>query len=431
MKGLSSIIVINKIFFVFVEPVFNILWPFDGNTYDSKYNYTSISSDNISYTLGYSGNGLALMLVRSSSQFIKIPSRQILFYSTSFTLQTWIYPVGFTSSNYGIFGQCETNVTTANKCMFFVVRNYTLTCSLGNNSISGNTSLTMNQWSYVACVYNITAKTLQVYLNGKLDGSCSSPGYQGSSGDTTIGVTYLTSSGSNYFNGYLDQMQFISTAQSSVVILRAATLVAYYSFDTTTITDSGPYGVNATALGSLTLVPGKVNQAILFNSTGYIRTNSTSFLAIGTSNQSHSYTVWIKPTPSNASSTILFVYGPTGWCVGIITMTVTGNISMNSYSGQTITVTGPILPLNSWTHFGSTYSRSNGMKIYINGILYASSGVFNYVAAGSPVYIVIGYHLGADGCVPQYGGRFLGALDEFCIYNRELTASEMFAIANS
>ncbi|CAF4377798.1 unnamed protein product [Rotaria socialis] len=412
-----------------IEPVFDIFWPFNGNTHDSKNKYTSVSSAGISYNTSYWGIGLAIHLVRASAQYVKIPSGQILFYSSSFTIETWICPIGFTTADYAVFGQCQVNMT--NKCMYFLVRNYKLTCGFGANATSGATSLSMHVWSHVACVYSFETQTLQVYLNGILDGSRSLYSFQGSSGDTTIGVTYAIPPGSNYFNGYLALMQFVSSAKNASDILRDATLMAYYSFDTSLTTDNSLNGINTTAYGSPRLVPGRVNKAIQVNPSVFVYTGYSSFPPLGVSNQPHTYSLWVKPTSSYALSTILFVTTPTYWCLSIIMMTPSCHIVLSSYDGGLVSVLGPIIPLNTWTHVGATYSPSNGFRLYINGIFYSTSGAFNYTAAGTSLDVFIG----SDGgygmyCATGSSSGFTGSIDELFVYSRELTASEILAAAN-
>ncbi|CAF3642266.1 unnamed protein product [Rotaria socialis] len=318
-----------------------------------------------------------------------------------------------------------------NKCMYFLVRNYKLTCGFGANDTSGATSLSMNAWSHVACVYSFETQTLQAYLNGILNGSRSLFSFQGSSGDTTIGVTYAIPPGSNYFDGYLALMQFVSSAKTPSDILRDATLMAYYSFDTSLTTDNSLNGINTTTIGSPSLVPGRVNQAIQVNPSASVYTSYTSFLLLGVSNQPHTYSLWIKPTGSYALPTILFVIAQTGWCASIIMTTASGHIVLHSYSGALISVSGSIIPLNTWTHVGATYCPSSGFRLYINGTFYATSGAFSYVAAGTSLYLFIGgdggyAFLSAPGC----SAGFTGSVDELFMYSRELTASEKFVAAN-
>ncbi|CAF4567046.1 unnamed protein product [Rotaria socialis] len=374
-----------------IQPVFDIFWPFNGNTHDSKNKYTSVSSAGISYNTSYWGIGLAIHLVRASAQYVKIPSGQILFYSSSFTIETWICPIGFTTADYAVFGQCQVNMT--NKCMYFLVRNYKLTCGFGANATSGATSLSMHVWSHVACVYSFETQTLQVYLNGILDGSRSLELFQWLPCSNAIRIE----------------------CENASDILRDATLMAYYSFDTSLTTDNSLNGINTTAYGSPRLVPGRVNKAIQVNPSVFVYTGYSSFPPLGVSNQPHTYSLWVKPTSSYALSTILFVTTPTYWCLSIIMMTPSCHIVLSSYDGGLVSVLGPIIPLNTWTHVGATYSPR----------------AFNYTAAGTSLDVFIG----SDGgygmyCATGSSSGFTGSIDELFVYSRELTASEILAAAN-
>jgi hypothetical protein len=384
------------------------------------------------YTTSYLGTGAALELTRTSSQYAADIYTLLLFNSTSFTIEVWIYPISLTTDDYGIFGQCQANAT--NLCMFFIVRNLKLYCGFTNNDITGNTTITMNIWSHVACVYDLDSMTQQVWLNGVLDGSCSSPAYQGSLADTTIGVTYVTPSGSNFFNGYLDQMRFSLRAKNSTEILNDASLVVYYSFDGGSVYDNGPNGINATQTGTVTTVSGRVNQAVHLNSSSdsYISPSYRAFYMMGVSNKPFTIALWVQPTDTLAASTIVFVSSsPSGWCVGYITTQSNGQIIVNLWNGaSTGSVLGPILSLDTWTHIGYTYSYTNGIQLYINGTLYSTSGTFSCSGSGTPNYVTIGSNLGQNYCAPFYYGFFNGAVDEFYLYCRELTAAEIWALAN-
>ena len=314
--------------------------------------------------------------------------------------------------------------------MFFIVRNLKLCCGFWNNDLSGMTTLTMNTWSHVACVYNVATQTQQVWLNGVLDGARSSPPYQGSSAQTTIGVGYLTPPGLDFFNGYFDQMQFSIRAKNATEVLNDATLVVYYSFDGGSLLDNGPNGINATATGSLTSVTGRVNQAFQFQGNAYIRPSYTAFYMIGVWNQPYSIALWVQPTGNLTQATLVFVHSPSGWCVGVLAIQPNGQVVASFWNGTTVLTVGPPLVLNVWTHVGCSYSVSNGIRFYINGTLYSSTGSFPSQAAGSAVYIAIGSNYGSNGCSPFFGGYFTGLLDEYYLYSRELTAAQMFALAN-
>ena len=364
-------------------PIPEVFWSFDNNSLDLYNNYNGNTSGNPRYTTSYLGTGAALSLNRSLSQYVVVSSPHLFFDSMSFTIEAWIYPISLTTADYGIFGQCQ--AATTDLCMFFIVRNLALYCGFWNDDLPGSTPLTMNQWSHVACVFNLATLTQSVYLNGVLDASRSSGIFQGTSGDTTIGVGYLTPPGSNFFNGYIDQMEFLTRAKNATEILNDATLVVYYSFDNGSLYDQGPNGINATASGSPTTVTGRVNQALQFSSGASVGSSYAAFTMLGVVSYPFTISIWVNPTSAYASSTIVYI--STSWCLNLITMRSNGTINANLWNATSITASGPVLALNSWTHIGYTYSRSNGIRLYINGTQYSTSGPLNYDAAGTPRYV--------------------------------------------
>ena len=124
---------------------------------------------------------------------------------------------------------------------------------------------------------------------------------------------------------------------------------------------------------------------------------------------------------------------PGGWCLPIMGLTSSGQIAINSWNNSNVPVTGPTVPLNTWTHVVGTYSPTNGERLYVNGTLQASVGGYSFMAGTVPMTITLGSSLlGTTGCNTGtiQMGRFYGALDEFYVYARELTAAEVVAHAS-
>lgn len=409
-------------------PVADAFWAFDSNTADLYNTYNANGFGSPTYVASYLGIGNAISLTRTSSQYAAVTSTQLRFNASSFTIQAWIYPIGITTADHAIFGQCQ--AATTNLCMFFILRNLQLCCGFWNNDLLGSTAVTMNRWSHVACVYNLATQTQQVWLNGVLDGSRSSTPYAGSVGHTTIGVGYLTPPGSNFFNGYFDQMRFALRAKNSTEMLNDATLVVYYSFDGGSLFDNGPNGINATATGSPTMITGRVNQALQLGSGAYIANSYPALYMMGIATQPFTISLWVRPTGALNQSTIVFAQVVSVWCIGFITMQNNGQIMLNSWNGASVPVGGPNLVLNVWTHIGYTYSTTNGIRLYVNGTQFATSGSFTMSASGTSLILTLGSNLGLNGCSPYYGGSFNGGIDEFYIFSRELTAAQMLALAN-
>ena len=292
------------------------------------------------------------------------------------------------------------------------------------------TDVPTSRWSHVACVYDLSSQTQTVYLNGAADGRRSAPPYMGSVGHTTIGVTYLIPPGSNFFNGYLDQMRFSLRAKNATEMMNIASLVTYYSFDNGSLSDNGPNGVNASINGTVLAVAGRVNQGLRFYGNASVGPSYRAFHILGISNHSFSMALWIQPMGNFTPSTIVYVYQESLWCQNVITLQSNRQIYGSYWQGGTVLVPGPLIPWNSWTHVGYTYSSTNGIRLYINGTLYSTSGAFSSQASGNPMYISLGSNFGIQGCSPGHGGYFTGVLDEFYLYSRELTAVQIAALAN-
>jgi hypothetical protein len=277
--------------------------------------------------LGY-GNAISFTL--TSSQYVSVTVKQILFNSSSFTIEAWIYPINLGSGDYGLFGQCQTPTTSL--CLHFTVRNYALYCGFYANDIAGSTTLSMNQWYHATCLYDTSTSLHQVWLNGVLDGSVSASPYLGTSGATTIGMVGYPVPNNYYFNGYMDQVRYEPRAKSAYELLNDATLSVQYTFDGGSTLDDGPNGINATSAGTVTTISGRVNQALQFSSGGYLYVTFTSFYFLGVSNYPFTVAVWVKPTGSYATSTILHVAA--GWYVQFIFLCILQSLQFEDLSNK-------------------------------------------------------------------------------------------------
>lgn len=108
-------------------------------------------------------------------------------------------------------------------------------------------------------------------------------------------------------------------------------------------------------------------------------------------------------------------------------------IGQNWNSSWPVAVTGPVIPLATWTHLVTSYSATNGIRLWVNGTLIGSSGPFSYTPSGVPNTIIAGSALNSTGFCATGNinhGQFYGRLDELKIYARELNATEVFALAN-
>ena len=129
-----------------------------------------------------------------------------------------------------------------------------------------------------------------------------------------------------------------------------------------------------------------------------------------------------------------FAFRPdgSGWCLPMLGLTSSNRISAHSWKSADVTIEGPVLPGNVWTHLVTTYSQMNGLRLWVNGTLVNSSHVFTFVASGVSNTLTLGKFLPtANGCNSSSinPGQFYGAVDELRVYGRELNQTEISLLA--
>ncbi|CAF1498261.1 unnamed protein product, partial [Didymodactylos carnosus] len=271
-----------------------------------------------------------------------------------------------------------------------------------------------------------------ICLNGVLDGSRScGTYYKGTSGDLTIGTTN-DSITTQYFSGRIDQVLLTIRAKTATEILDDATLTAFYSFDSGSFYDSGPNKINGFGFNT-SVVSGKVGQAIQF-AQNYSYFQITGLQLLGIPNQPYSIALWIKPTVSVNGTLIHTSNTTTGtdWCIAMLRLDEGGQIIVSSLNGTVRpSINGTVIKPNVWTHIAQTYSPDNGLTMYVNGSWYESTGSFAYAASASFDTITIGNPLLDNLCEKDSSpGQFYGAVDDFRLYSRELSAADVTVLAN-
>ena len=141
-------------------------------------------------------------------------------------------------------GMCQT--PALRQCLYLMIRwNSTYFAFYGDDCWS-SMIVQVNQWHHFAFVYDYSAYTQYIYLDGVLTCTHNASGpFLGSTGAITIGAINNTGSTPYYFwTGYLDDVSYISRVKSASEVLSDATLVAYYSFDNGSLFDLGPNRIN-------------------------------------------------------------------------------------------------------------------------------------------------------------------------------------------
>jgi hypothetical protein len=300
--------------------------------------------------------------------------------------------------------------------------------------LTGSTPMAANTWYHVAYVYDYSSRTQYVYLQGVLDGTkTSSDPYQGQSGAIFIGASNISSS---FYNGYIDDLKVTTMAKSATDLLDDATLVAYFSFDSSTLTsDSGPNKISG-YVQNVGAITGKGGQALSFSgAASYFQ--AYAFYQLSIANKEYSIALWINPNSPNGTliQKTRTQFTTTGSCSIFMAFSALGQIIFAIPTGSaTLTqqIVGPFISSGQWTHLGYTYSQTNGVTMYINGVKYGATGSQTYYSPSSNYeWLNIGQYT-TTACTSLSlvsNGFYQGAIDEVHIYRRELRASEIASLA--
>ncbi|CAF4046768.1 unnamed protein product, partial [Rotaria magnacalcarata] len=417
-----------------------ILWAFDNNLDDLYNNFQGVGSNGPTYrSPGITGYGTCLYLNGTSSQSVTILTPPFLNMAlTSFSLFAWVKATSlhnFVSdwqSDNVIFSQCQQ--TVQDECLHFIVRNQYLYLGFYWDDISGVTLLSTNTWYHIGYVYDYSTKTQYTYVNGVLDMSGSPRGpYRGTMGNLTIGTNVLNFP-NNYWDGCIDQVSYVALAKNATEVLYEATLTFSYSFENNLL-DSGALGINGAGTNVAYSTSGRMNNCLsLLSNSSYVQV--TNLVLLGTVGRPYSFSIWIKPN-TVAGGTIFHVSSGTtglGWCIPMLGFTNSGNVGAQGWNGSFVSITGPVVATNVWTHLAVTYGPSDGLRLYVNGAQYGSaSGRYTYQAAGTPVSLRFGSSLSdlgvcASGVIKM--GQYNGYIDEFKLYSRELSSANVYNLAN-
>ncbi|CAF2488976.1 unnamed protein product [Rotaria sp. Silwood2] len=132
----------------------------------------------------------------------------------------------------------------------------------------------------------------------------------------------------------------------------------------------------------------------------------------------------------------VFFYSTTGvgWRLPILGLSSSYQIiGQNWNGGSAVPVVGPVSPLGVWIHVATSYDSTNGIRLWLNGTLIGSTGSFSYSPSSAPNTVTLGNSLSRQSsCVTGSisKGQFYEKMDELRIYSRELTATEVDALAN-
>jgi len=171
---------------------------------------------------------------------------------------------------------------------------------------------------------------------------------------------------------------------------------------------------------------GRVGQALEFSG----RQSAVHLEPVSLADTDYTIMAWIRPAKTRFDGDE-YIVGPSMWyrlCLKI----VSGRLTLLHRSPEYHRLSAPVQEFTDhvWWHVAGTFSRRDGMALYINGRLVALD-----TTAVQPTRFCAAF-IGASGDggttdPNDVTGCFAGAIDEVRIYNRELSPREILAHARS
>jgi|GEM_PF-1308751 len=358
--------------------------------------------------------------------FLQIADNQKLANAThsSFSVETWLKINAYPSNNADIFYKYWpgflVRVDSVGTGNLFI---YDGTAS--QSHYTSSSALPLNQWVHVLIVRDQDSKTVNWYINGKLDTSTAD-----SIGSlNTTGKTLWLAKAMNYkyFNGLIDEVRLYDRALSAEEAryhYNQGGPVGYWEFDEgsgATAKDLSTNNNDCMITGGA-WAQGKYGNAVSLNGTSgsYINCGSatnlnvTNALTLSSWFYINSWSNWAGIVGRNviASSPYTMQLSHTGQKL---------RFSYNSVAPWTTNIvdSNKVLSVGSWVHGAVTYDGSN-VKIYLNGVLDKTANIGAITFDSCPTCSLV---IGQD--PPGSNEYFNGLIDEVKIYNYARSAEQI------
>jgi len=431
-------------------------YTFDGNANDSGSGSTANGTvSGGSYVSGQIGQAISL---NGSSNYVSFPTGFINNLG-DFSIATWVYLNSSSSWNRVFDFGTGTDVN-----MFLTPQNgstnavrFAITTS-GNGSeqqITGSSALPTGVWTHVTVTKS--GNTGRLYVNGTLVGTNSSmtlsPASLGNTTQNWIGRSQY--SADPYLNGRVDDFRIYNRALSASEVSTLASggggnptptftpppgpsptptntpissqqnPIALYPFDGNANDTSGN-GYNATLNGG-SYVSGQIGQAVSLNgSSNYVSlptgiVSSLSDFSIASWVYLNSSSSWNRVFDFGTGTSVYMFLSPQNGSTSAVRFAITtgGNGSEQQITGSSA------LPTGTWVHVAVTKSGNTG-TLYVNGSVVGTNNsmTLSPSSLGNTTQNWIGRsQWSAD---PYLNGL----VDDFRIYSRALSASEVSSLAS-
>lgn len=291
----------------------------------------------------------------------------------------------------------------------------------GNGGVLGSHPVSVDQWTFVAVVYNQGRGTVSLFVDGKI--------YE-KMGTLTEGLSYLCLGASptfgSFFSGLIDEVYFydraltfkslkqiFSGSQPKVMEMEPSiqkeenSLLAYYNFDED-VSDYSGNGHHAINMGA-TEIDGYKGRALYFDGKAYVRVplniNPITLPKL-------TITAWVKSEKMNGT---VVCHDNGGFDRSMHIDNRGGGWGWSAFAGNKGVLGFHPVRIGQWTFIAVVYDQpKNKISLFVDGQVYETIGTLGNGLS----YLYIGAN-------PTYGANFQGTIDEVRFYKDALSLKQL------
>lgn len=403
-------------------------WLFEDNLDDVSAKNNGTADGTITYgTPSWSQNaGKALILDNTNSVAVAAPA-DLPVGTSPRTIEAWVRATAFSTATYN--GILSYGVRAPGTGQLLSMRsNYQVTSANWNNDLLQTQGpLAAQAWSHVAFTWDGNNRAL--YIDGQPVATDSPVPFDTMAGELRIGSTDLPG---RRFIGWVDDVKVYDYARTPAQLRKTVSQNVHYAFTAATdTTDSGPNKTSAgtkSAAGITNVADRKAaaSSAIAFDGAATTQLQIFPVSALG-KNRPYTVSVWVNPT--TATGTLVHTSSAeagNGWCIGMLGLNAASQPVATSWDGGPVSVTSDdAIAAGAWTHLATSFSHGS-LKLYVNGILKKTVAQASFSASSAPMYVTLGHAI-SPGCsgAALMPGDYAGAMDDFKVWDRELSAAEI------
>ncbi|MEV4313631.1 LamG-like jellyroll fold domain-containing protein [Actinocrispum sp. NPDC049592] len=293
---------------------------------------------------------------------------------------------------------------------------------------SSNFDPVAGQWYQLTGVYDATAKTLSLYVNGIKQQTVTAPPAWQATGHLVIGRGKYGGNPVDFVAGTIDDVRVSQGVLTAADVARLVT-AGHWRLDEgagTTTADDSPDATTATLTGGATWADGVVGaHGVTFNGTDGVVDVPKPVIDTG---QGFTVAAWVRPTAATGFRTAVSVDGAniSGF---FLQKAADGRFAFTRRAGDGDTagssaVSNAPAVTDQWQHIAGVYGNGT-LSLYVNGILQQSVPYTTPWTAGGHFVIGRGKFFG------QPVDYFSGGIDDVRAYPAPMSADAIGALASS